>query len=384
MTVESLLRDTLREVADGTAPAPVDLADRVLAARRRARRVRAAVVTAVVAVLAVLSLVGDAMLPWLPMESDPAKAERDSDVIASPNDPVPDSLIAAGSLAVGAYYTVTTRRLPNGDTSVRRSYWLLDRSSDTYVPAPWAYLDVAPGLRTAAVLEGPLPTRRIGLVDLDTGEVTRWIPVREKIAAVAFSPDGTRLVATSYGTDPDTAPPMTGVFPIDRTGFGIIDIATGREKWHETEEPIDFEPAFGRRHILPYPFSRPDYDWTPDGRRVLVPYREGGYLPPVSQRDVTPNGAGTRDLNGNLVDSSERKEEGWSGRFPGLEVLDVPLAWPDEHRVIVWRCQSKDCDQLEGARRLTLVDLRTKRSTPLTGAGQENGEDRWAPVLVPR
>lgn len=60
-----------------------------------------------------------------------------------------------------------------------------------------------PRLETAAVLERDLPVRRIGLLDLVSGEVKRWIPVDRPVAGVEFSPDGTKLVATTYSQSPD-------------------------------------------------------------------------------------------------------------------------------------------------------------------------------------
>lgn len=36
-----------------------------------------------------------------------------------------------------------------------------------------------------------------------SGEVKRWIPVDRPVAGVEFSPDGTKLVATTYSQSPD-------------------------------------------------------------------------------------------------------------------------------------------------------------------------------------
>ncbi|MFD7546485.1 hypothetical protein [Streptomyces sp. NPDC059816] len=388
MNTEGLLKEALRAQATVVAPAPADLADRVLAARRRGNRLRGA--AAVAAVIA-LGLTGSQVLPGDTAASTPAAEWSDDDVLARPDQSPPRELIAAGGLAVGAHYTVSTSRKGIGRTEYHRAYQLLDRSSGRYERVPWMYVDVAPGLGTAAVLQGTLPTRRIGLVDLDTGNVTRWITVRKAVAAVAFSPDGTRLVGTTYRANPDIGSLREEIGPSDRTGFSIIDIASGEEKWRPTKEVTLAEVAFGARARESQ--RRQDFDWTADGKRVHVPNSAPGYVSP----DVVfsgPQGAGVRNLDGKPVRPSDSKiTEGrpleGGGEVPTVDAKEPnagekPVAWPGGDRAIVWRCVPKSCKGEGATGRLTLVDTRTGRSLPLSGARSENGVGHWEPVFAPR
>ncbi|MFD5554420.1 hypothetical protein ACFWIA_11350 [Streptomyces sp. NPDC127068] len=387
MSTEGLLKETLRAQATAVAPAPADLADRVLAARRRGNRLRGA--AAVAAVIA-LGLTGSQVLPGDTAASTPAADWSDDDVLARPDQSPPRELIAAGDLAVGAYYTVATSEKANDTTAYDRTYRLLNRSSGRYEKAPWSYVDVAPGLGTAAVLQGALPTRRIGLVDLDTGKVTRWITVRKAVAAVAFSPDGTRLVGTTYRTDPDVRPSGDGGVSSDRTGFSVIDLASGEEEWHRTRVTVS-EAVFG---ALPQEsLRRVDYDFTADGERVHVPNPTPGYVSPGAVFSG-PQGAGVRNLDGKPVGPSELKMT--EGRlleggveYPTVDAKEPaagekPVGWPGGDRAIVWRCAPKLCEDEGSTGRLTLVDVRTGRSLPLSGGRPEVGEGRWVPVFAPR
>ncbi len=140
-------------------------------------------------------------------------------------------------------------RIVTDDRAVAvRTYRLLDQKTGKYVKTTkWSFIDVAPGMRTAAVLEKDLPAKRIGLLNLLTGEVERWIPVDRGVAGVEFSPDGSKLVATTYSTNPDLRykadydsngdgkkndwMPQYG--QSNRTGFYVIDMEAGKGSWSE-------------------------------------------------------------------------------------------------------------------------------------------------------
>lgn len=140
-------------------------------------------------------------------------------------------------------------RIVTDDRAVAvRTYRLLDQKTGKYVKTTkWSFIDVAPGMRTAAVLEKDLPAKRIGLLNLLTGEVERWIPVDRGVAGVEFSPDGSKLVATTYSTNPDLRykadydcngdgkkndwMPQYG--QSNRTGFYVIDVDSGKGSWSE-------------------------------------------------------------------------------------------------------------------------------------------------------
>ena len=64
--------------------------------------------------------------------------------------------VAAGHIAVAAYFTTGMRSSGNGPKTNGRTWYLYAPASGTYQKTSWAHLDVAPGMRQAAVLEGPL------------------------------------------------------------------------------------------------------------------------------------------------------------------------------------------------------------------------------------
>ena len=165
----------------------------------------------------------------------------------------------------------------------------------------WAWLDVAPGMKTAAVLEGDLPVSRIGLIDLSTGKVQRWIEVEKGVGGVQFSPDGERLVATTYSRHPD------GLFqdaPVrvegrgggesqdmpgpkqSRTGFYVIDVDSGQAEFSERPAKKDSLAAMAGT-------GRQDFGWSRDGellweQRLDRPgrnyYDVNGRLKPLPQQ----------------------------------------------------------------------------------------------------
>ena len=184
MNVDELVRDSLREQAnEQQAPGP-GFADRVLTARRRRRtRTLASVAAATAAVVAVTVAV-----PMLDSGKDDvrlASGMNRSDIIAHPDQSPPRDLIAAGDVALAAYYTRKNVKETDDRAVAVREYRLLDQKTGTYrKTTKWSFIDVAPGMRTAAVLENGLPTKRIGLLNLLTGEVERWIPVDRGVAGV--------------------------------------------------------------------------------------------------------------------------------------------------------------------------------------------------------
>jgi hypothetical protein len=114
-----------------------------------------------------------------------------------------------------------------------------------------------------------------------TGEVDRWITLDRGVGAVAFSPDGTKLVATTYAKDPDRSfvdhpqnvdqKVVPGPVP-SRTGFTVVEVDSGEADRHKA--PVDETEAglFGS-------FSRADFDWNHDGTLVysespMEPFRD--------------------------------------------------------------------------------------------------------------
>lgn len=123
-------------------------------------------------------------------------------MLADTGNSPPKKMIAAGRLAVSAYWTATWTTT-GGRRVLDRTWYLLDQVTSRYEKTEWAWAEVARGLRWAAVLEKTLPVRRIGIFDMETRQVRGWIAVNRPVGGVSWSPDGTRLIATAYDDNPD-------------------------------------------------------------------------------------------------------------------------------------------------------------------------------------
>ncbi len=288
----------------------------------------------------------------------PSRVLDSGDVRAHPDQSPPRDLVAAGRSALAAYST--TRVVPQtaGLAIGERTYRLLNPGTGRYEKdARWSVVAVAPGLRTAAVLERKLPAARIGLLDLATGEVERWIPVSHGVGGLAFSRDGRRLVATTYSENPDaygritnartgrsTWGPRFGSTP--RTGFEILDVASGRGTWVRVAPDRAVQGredlAFSRAGDLLYGRivgSRDGmeqfYDFA--GRKAAAPANERHLRWDVGAR-LSPGG---RLAAWGLV--AEPHGTSYSSiRDPltGREITRVRgaelLAWVDDKRLIAW------------------------------------------------
>ncbi|MCE0448258.1 hypothetical protein LT493_44835 [Streptomyces tricolor] len=161
MNVEELVREALREQADAQPPVPAGFADRVLGVRRRRRTRRLLSVAAATAAVVAVA-VGVPLLHPGGNEVRPAAVPAPAGIRSHPDQSPPRELIAAGRTAMAAYYT--RRTVPQGgDRGVtHRTYWLLNPETGRYEKdARWSFVAVAPGLRTAAVLERTLPAARM-------------------------------------------------------------------------------------------------------------------------------------------------------------------------------------------------------------------------------
>ena len=87
---------------------------------------------------------------------------------------------------------------PAGWQTLQRRYAVANPATGRYEPRSWTYSAVAPGLATAAMLEGPLPSSQVGFVDLATGKVTRWVQLDHPVASLAGSPDGSTVVSRPF------------------------------------------------------------------------------------------------------------------------------------------------------------------------------------------
>ncbi|MEV0324130.1 WD40 repeat domain-containing protein [Streptomyces sp. NPDC050658] len=408
MNVEELVRESLREQADGGARPPAGFADRVLAVRRR-RRTRnlaglaaatAAVVAAAVAVPALDS--GD-------QDVRPASEAQSGDVVAHPDQSPPRDLIAAGNTALAAFYTTRTSKLPGGDKLTTRTYGLLDQKTGKYEKAAkkWAWIDVAPGMRTAAVLEGELPAPRIGVLDLITGKVERWIPVDREVAGVQWSPDGSKLVATAYSKNPDRMIDLPDDHPKNppqrhgsRTGFFVVDVSSGQVgPFRALPQKTDDKFGFFSGN------SREDLQWSRDGKVLYVQGAEGpdgknrSWYTLAGEKAAAPDGeryagwpAAGLSPDGKLL-ASDGDDKGSPILDPetGKKITTVPgqqqLAWADNKRLIAWGCDPKKCDgKGEFRNQLLLVTVGSKKVVPLSDFRKASDDypGRWTPMFAAR
>lgn len=411
MNVDELVRDSLREQAAEQPPLAADFAARVLTVRRRRRTRRLATVAAATAAVVAVAVA----VPLLDSGKDEVRLATEtnkSDIIAHPDQSPPRDLIAAGDVALAAYYTLDTVITEKKDTAVRqRSYSILDQETGKYVAdSRWSMVAVAPGMRTAAVLETELPAKRIGLLDLLTGEVERWIAVDRGVASVEFSSDGTRLVATTYSKNPDLLTKAANDLDSDgkkndfmpdwsksyRTGFYIVDVDSGRTEWTEVTEE-ESENGLNMYN------SRQDFSFSGDGKLVrsglsMEPYDQYYDLKgdkvdkPAAEKYLTwsvaarlsPNGklaagdfaGGAKTTASEIVDPRTGKR---LHKIPGQQLL----AWVDNERLVAWDIKAGD-NEFRNA--LVLVTIGSDRTIPLSGTrkGNDGAPGRWNPVFATR
>ncbi|OAH16101.1 WD40 repeat domain-containing protein [Streptomyces jeddahensis] len=405
MNVEELVRDSLREQADEPMPVQPGFADRVLTARRRRRtRTLASVAAATAAVVAVAVAV-----PLLDSGKDDVRLASEmnpSDIIAHPDQTPPRDLIAAGNVALASYYTWSTVKQTDDRGTAVRTYWLLDQKTGKYVKTTkWSYIAVAPGMRTAAVLEKDLPAQRIGLLDLLTGEVERWIPVGRGVAGVEFSPDGSKLVATTYSTNPDLRyradydsdgdgkkndwMPQFG--QSGRTGFYVIDVESGEGSWSEVtynsqDLNVRQDFAFSRDGKLVYSglTTAPHmqyYDF--EGNEVPKPANEE-YVHWFNDAGLSPDG---KLVAGGYAGDNKQSASELLDPYTGKRVTKVRgqqlLAWVDDKRLIAWDIPP---GSNEFHNRLVLVTIGSDKVVPLSGfrKGNDGAAGRWTPIFAER
>ncbi|MGI5453818.1 WD40 repeat domain-containing protein [Streptomyces sp. CA-249302] len=402
MNVEDLVRDSLRELAAEEPSVAPELADRVLSVRRR-RRTRKLVAAAVATTAAVAVTVGVPLLDPDRHDARPARVVQTDGVRTDTHQWPPGKEIGSGEATLAAYYTLKVHRQSAGWDLAERTYWLLNPKTGHYTKDPrWSDVAVAPGLRTAAVLERTLPAHRIGLLDLATGEVERWIQVDREVAGLAFSEDGRRLVATTYDKNPDLlrvgeGDKGTGGFnvldDVSRTGFYVLDVHSGQGgPWSGVAADRN---STGRRD---FSFSRtgdavyaqiPDsghgtqrfYDL--DGNTIAAPADEK-YLRADVQARLSPNG---RLAALGLAKEIKPGKSYSSIRDPrtGKEITKVRggelLAWVDDHRLIAWE-RVTSLDEPFRAR-LFLVTIGSDKVVPLSGVVEPYGQSQgWVPVFA--
>ncbi|WP_141581680.1 hypothetical protein [Actinomadura sp. WMMA1423] len=390
MKQETIVKHALEDWG-AQARVPADLADRALRARSRRPHIKIALVggtSALLAGTAAVALVsgGGAARPRPPAPAfEPVTLSADTTLRTDLGSAFPRRLVAAGHMAVSAYFTGRTVNA-NGKQTFERTWHLYNPSTGEYEPVPWAYLSVAPGMGRAAVLEGPLPAGRVGVYDMKTRKVVRWIRVDHPVGGAAWSPDGRRLLLTSYGSNPDAqGKPGTS----SRTGYYVADSAAG---------PGAFHPMPAQRDN---PGTRQDLGWSRDGALIWAPTAtvpaktfyslEGGKRPaPAHEAEYEDEEAGLSP-NGTLLPKFGPKPGPAvtvTNVVTGKKAAQLPIesarAWADDRRLFAIGCDPLKCKGIgEFRNRLLLVDLKGK-ITPLTGYRRSDREGSWVPVFTHR
>lgn len=405
MNIEELVRDVLREQAAEQPSARPGFADRVLAVRRRRRTRRFAAVAAATAAVVAVAVA----LPVLDSGKNdvrPSGVVRQNGITGHPDQSPPRELIAAGRTALAAYYT--WRTVPQTDERGIgvRTYRLLDRTTGRYVKdSRWSFVAVAPGLRTAAVLEQTLPVRRIGLLDLATRKVERWIPVEHGVAGLAFSYDGTRLLATTYDDNPDVRAKVENLkggwewgpafATSTRTGFYDIDVTSGKGTWtgvaSDRATPTRGDFSYSRTGDQVYA----QIIGGRDGMQQFYDLDGGEIAAPANERYLRTDVGARLSPNGRLAALGLTKEvapgKSYSSiRDPrtGKEIAKVRggdlLAWADDRRLVAWE-RASGLDEPYRAR-LVLVTIGSDRIVPLSGVQKEMFDElkAWQPVFARR
>ncbi|OIJ63137.1 hypothetical protein [Streptomyces mangrovisoli] len=403
MNVEELVRAALREQADEQPPPGAGLADRVLTVRRRRRNRRIASVAGAAAAVITVA-VGVPRLTSGGHDVRPSGVVDSHTVSAHPKQSPPTELVAAGRTALAAYYTSKSVFSNAHDGVSTRTYWLLDPKSGRYEKTTrWSWVAVAPGLHTAAVLEQHLPVRRIGLLDLASGKIKRWIPVDHPVGGLAFSPDGTKIVATTYGDNPDRfyqEDKSGNAFrevPCSRTGFYVLDAASGKGSWaavDTTSDDPDAEPVN----------TRQDFAFSQSGGSIMTATSTAPWIgfydvhgrpveAPASEAHrswyvlagLSPDGTKLAgDFAGKKWHTSSWLLDPVTGK-PKTEIHGQQLlAWASDKSLIAWDLTKGEKNEFH--QRLVLVTIGSDKEVPLSGfrKGNDGAAGRWQPIFADR
>jgi hypothetical protein len=411
VNIDDLIRDTLREQARSAGPAHPGLAGQVLA--RRARRRRAGFTVAAIAAIAAIAA---AVTPGVLDSSDkhdPADRHRSpvvNGIESHPSQSPPRDRIAAGNQVLAAYYTTRTVPQPDHDEIQTRTYSLLNPSTGRYTKdTRWSDAAVVPGLKTAIVVEQALPAERVGILDLGTGKITRWIPVPHGAGTVALSPNGRKLVITTYDKTPnrlfwanrgavieDDGGSQQPQPEYSRTGFAVVDLPSGAAQWHALAPDTSMlgSPDSGaalqfnadgtllaeRSPSLHLVFHRLD------GATVPAPPKEKHEDPAIAPAGLSPDGtlmAG--DFAGKDGTTATEVLDPATGKRAAVQRGQQLLAWADNSHLIAWDTTGGTS---EFANRLVIVTVGSNEETPLTGTQDtKTGEPspaRWEPLFTHR
>ncbi|GAA0940382.1 hypothetical protein GCM10009560_51660 [Nonomuraea longicatena] len=374
---------------------PQDLAERAL--RRRARRpllflVPAAAVSALVVTVGMLvglpdrtSTVRPASVVTLPARPSPAPTDVRADVDNMP----PKKLIAAGNYAVSAYWQSKKEKGADGIATRRQVWSLYNPRTEEYETTPYAWVDVAPGLRTAAFVEGDLLGRTVGILDMGTGEVIARIPLEHDVLSVDWSPDGTRLLATAYSAYPYRTKPMGENSyqqqPSSVTGYYVIDVPNAKAVFHPPlpEKPDEvsspqppltwsLDGSLIRQHV---PSPEPERFFTPEGEARPKP---ADRISEAGVSAVSPDGKLL--LGGAGLPTKITELEG--GKVVGNQKVLQLHAWADDETVLALKCARECDDEFDSA--LSLIKVDGTEVQQLSGFQRTVEDGAWDWVLTPR
>jgi hypothetical protein len=369
------------------ARVPIDLADRALRRRTRRRSLTLALAAGstalVVAAGAVaVSVAGPGRQPAEPpIQSVPLSS--DTTLRTDLRGSAPRRLIAAGHTAVAAYYVIHTAWSDTNPGPLRRTWHLYNPTSGVYEKTPWAYLDVAPGMHQAAVLE-TLPSSRVGILDMRTRKILRWIPVGHPVGGVVWAPDGRRLLMTSYDRNPDVqGPPGSS----SRTGFYIVNAGSWQGGFHDL--PADRDRVSSRQDLF---WSRTGkLIWTGvDGDPGKIFYDLNGERRPAPAHEaewaeeagLSPDGT-LRPRGGPAPGPAVTITNVTTGKSVAVLPIQQALVWADDDQLLALGCEGRTCVGGEFRNRLVVASLDGK-ITPLTGYQRSDRPGAWQPVFTHR
>ncbi|GAA4640356.1 hypothetical protein GCM10023196_105530 [Actinoallomurus vinaceus] len=392
MKLETLVRQSLEEWS-AEAQVPAGLADRALRRRTR-RRIRGiALVAGAAAAVAATTLTVDVGTRPAPRPAT-SHAPMDTSLHTDPTHSPPQRFVAAGQTALSAYY-IRKQSSVGGHTVFQDTWYLYDAATGGYQRTPWAHLDVAPGLRRAAVLEGPLPTARVGLLDMKTQKVTRWITLEHRAGGLAWSPDGERLLVTTYGRSPDV---LAGPRTSSRTGYYLVNVASGKAAFHTLPAATD---DFNARQDLGWSRSG-GLLWAPTSTTPARRFYDLTGTPqpaPPGEDDIQADQAGLSPsgrylARGNPYAGPGRPrtrgpatavEDVTTSKAAGIQPVEQLRAWADDAHLIALACDVKKCTgRGEFRNRLVLVSVDGKTVTPLTGYQINDAPGAWNPLFTHR
>ncbi|WP_214415894.1 hypothetical protein [Sphaerisporangium fuscum] len=410
MKPETLVAETLREWSEEVR-IPHDLADRALRGRVRRRLRRTAVAAVLVAAVAGIGLAVPPVALTRAMHSPAAAPDPSSTsqvgvapseapffpTLTDTHNSPPRTLVAAGEKAVSAYHIDSQEKLPDGRVRDRSTWYLYNPVTDRYDKTDWAKLDVSSGLEYAAVLEYPLPAHRVGILDMRTREIVKWIDLEHPVGAVSWSPTK-GLLTTTYDRDPgihgDRTKSPVRPMPPSRTGFQMVNIDTGQSEFHA---------------VTPSPqvVRAPDADlgpfgWTPYGELIWEDTNTNPskvFYDMQGRRHDPPDGwthalQDTEDAGiavygkkyaakGDRPGAETAVKDIKTGKTVGVQKMRRLLAWADDETLIALGCAASCEDGSRG--QLVMVGIDGKNPVQMSADLKIPGSsDTWQPLLTRR